>query len=523
MRSRVDDLTVDVRRREVRRGGDRLTLPDLTWRLFEVLVERAPDVVTFEELARRAWRRRHVSPDALTQRVKLLRQALGDDPKSPRYVGTVRGVGYQLIAPAVPELEMAVGPRLLGAAAVIAILGLAAATAWMAEPRDSADEPERPTLTAAVTVEERIASARDYLARADNESNERAARLFQSVLAEHPNAVDALVGLSFVYGHRATKYDGGAIWADEAEDLARNALAIKPGEAEAWHALGLSLDAQGRVDEALRAYQQAIAANPDDRAAMASAAYLLQIQGRLHEALVLESRVLESGGATTYSELQIATALHLLGYDDAAWAWLGRAEDLKPDNPLLTATRVQLLLSEGRHEEVVAAAAGDDEAARGAGLDVARGEALFALARYEDAIAAFRAANGQRPDAGRLEGLALSAWRGDEEAAGRAFAAAEQQRLGRAQGDRWPDSSIAAAAALTAAGDVEGALERLDDAIALGYRDWRRLSASPFFASLRGDPRFAARMDRVRRELAGQRALVVGDSRLSDVAPSTQG
>lgn len=41
-------------------------------------------------------------PETLTQRVKLLRDALGDDPASPRYVAGVRGRGYRLIPPVVP-------------------------------------------------------------------------------------------------------------------------------------------------------------------------------------------------------------------------------------------------------------------------------------------------------------------------------------------------------------------------------------------------------------------------------------
>jgi hypothetical protein len=39
-----------------------------------------------------------VSPETLTQRVKLVRDALGDDPHEPRYIGLVRGEGYRLIA-----------------------------------------------------------------------------------------------------------------------------------------------------------------------------------------------------------------------------------------------------------------------------------------------------------------------------------------------------------------------------------------------------------------------------------------
>jgi TolB-like protein len=34
----------------------------------------------------------------VSQRVKLLRDALGDDPRAPRYIGGLRGRGYQLVA-----------------------------------------------------------------------------------------------------------------------------------------------------------------------------------------------------------------------------------------------------------------------------------------------------------------------------------------------------------------------------------------------------------------------------------------
>jgi Transcriptional regulatory protein, C terminal len=43
------------------------------------------------------WPKAVVSPETLSQRIKLLRDALGDDPRSPRYIEGLRGRGYRLI------------------------------------------------------------------------------------------------------------------------------------------------------------------------------------------------------------------------------------------------------------------------------------------------------------------------------------------------------------------------------------------------------------------------------------------
>ncbi|MDZ7769246.1 MAG: winged helix-turn-helix domain-containing protein [Woeseiaceae bacterium] len=55
-----------------------------------VLAEAAPAVVTQDELVERVWNGRVVSPETVTQRVKLLRAALGDDASQPRYIALVR-------------------------------------------------------------------------------------------------------------------------------------------------------------------------------------------------------------------------------------------------------------------------------------------------------------------------------------------------------------------------------------------------------------------------------------------------
>ncbi len=49
-----------------------------------------------EEVADREW---DVFDRAIDMHISMLRRKLGDDPKEPRFIKTVRGYGYQLIAP----------------------------------------------------------------------------------------------------------------------------------------------------------------------------------------------------------------------------------------------------------------------------------------------------------------------------------------------------------------------------------------------------------------------------------------
>jgi TolB-like protein/DNA-binding winged helix-turn-helix (wHTH) protein/thioredoxin-like negative regulator of GroEL len=94
---RIADLRLDAGRRELSRDGHPIELGKLTYSLFLELVTRAPNVVTHDELVARVWGGRATSPETVTQRVKMLRDALGDDAEKPRYVALVRGHGYRLI------------------------------------------------------------------------------------------------------------------------------------------------------------------------------------------------------------------------------------------------------------------------------------------------------------------------------------------------------------------------------------------------------------------------------------------
>jgi len=93
------DLTLDARQSAVFRGALRLPLPKLSYDLLLALVDAAPDLLSHHALADRVWHGRPVTPETLTQRVLLLRRALGDDVAAPRYLRVVRGLGFQLVPP----------------------------------------------------------------------------------------------------------------------------------------------------------------------------------------------------------------------------------------------------------------------------------------------------------------------------------------------------------------------------------------------------------------------------------------
>jgi len=103
MKYSLADLTIDTGRQLVSRTDGPIPLPKLSYDLLLALVRAAPNLVSLDELMRLVWPGIIVSPETVSQRVKLLRDALGDDPRLPRYIAGLRGRGYHMV-PAVGEI-----------------------------------------------------------------------------------------------------------------------------------------------------------------------------------------------------------------------------------------------------------------------------------------------------------------------------------------------------------------------------------------------------------------------------------
>lgn len=96
-RVEVGDLVVDKRRHEVVRQGVRIDLTPLEFQILELLASEPGRAWSRNALLDRVWSteyegyQRNIDPH-----INRLRKKLELDPKNPRYVLTVRGVGYKL-------------------------------------------------------------------------------------------------------------------------------------------------------------------------------------------------------------------------------------------------------------------------------------------------------------------------------------------------------------------------------------------------------------------------------------------
>jgi len=99
-RVRFDAFVVDLRSGELHKQGIRLKLHEQPFQILALLLERAGDVVTREELRQKLWPGdTFVDFDTgLNSAIKKLRDVLSDSADEPRYIETFPRRGYRFIA-----------------------------------------------------------------------------------------------------------------------------------------------------------------------------------------------------------------------------------------------------------------------------------------------------------------------------------------------------------------------------------------------------------------------------------------
>jgi DNA-binding response OmpR family regulator len=93
------DVRMKLDTHEATQAGEALDLTVKEFELLRVLLERAGKLVKREELVHEVWDPAWFgSTKTLDVHVSALRKKLGDDPAAPRYIHTVRGVGFRFDA-----------------------------------------------------------------------------------------------------------------------------------------------------------------------------------------------------------------------------------------------------------------------------------------------------------------------------------------------------------------------------------------------------------------------------------------
>ena len=96
----IHELRIDPAARRVVLGGDEVELSRKEYELLFALASRAGTVVTREDLMSEVWDENWFgSTKTLDVHIGWLRRKLGDDAAEPRWIETVRGVGFRFAAP----------------------------------------------------------------------------------------------------------------------------------------------------------------------------------------------------------------------------------------------------------------------------------------------------------------------------------------------------------------------------------------------------------------------------------------
>src|ERR1700749_1172452 len=95
---RFDQFEVDDREFRLTEDGEPVQVEPKVLRLLIFLIENRNRLVRKQELLDAVWPDAMVTENALTRAVGLLRKALNEDSRVPRFIETVQTVGYRFIA-----------------------------------------------------------------------------------------------------------------------------------------------------------------------------------------------------------------------------------------------------------------------------------------------------------------------------------------------------------------------------------------------------------------------------------------
>lgn len=333
-----------------------LVLPKLSFALFKYLVENAQNICTINQISDAVWQNTVVSNETITQRITLLRKALGDDPKAPKYIESIRGRGYRLIVKPIQKSNTNSNKVILSSTVAITLLSLSAITYWYLKTSTQPLQSNAPM--ASIQSEEMSDSVTALLARGSyyfnigqNENIDRAIDLFTHVLTLEPSNEEALVGLSMALSKSVCRYNQPEALATKGNQLAIQAAQLNSSDvnaSKAQAAVAYSWDCLGNLELALKHYLMSIKLNPNNHKSISSAAHLFEIKGELIRAYQLSARAKQIEPNNHMADLQITRIFELLNFTPQAQSAYQNLFVLYPDNVFINEAYPRFLYFQGR-------------------------------------------------------------------------------------------------------------------------------------------------------------------------------
>jgi len=523
---RVGDLELDSGTVTLRRVGEEIALPRLSFELLLCLARHAPNVVTTDTLMDEVWGKVVVGEETVKQRVKLLRKALGDDSSDPRYIAAVRGRGYRLLAEVSPLADEAGEPaatrvarRTIWAWLAPIVLLAVIAIGFLMVTQNNAPETSIPQTghenlkhgaTDNAEAWEAYLKGRAAYRRWTRHDNETALAFYQRAATLDPGFALAVAGAANAHALRATEFGLGEEWIDQAIVQARLALELEHELPEALKALGICFVFKGHYQTALDYYRNALRLDPTYDEVIFNIAELLQILGRWDEAV--EYQQLDTNRPQGLARLSIY--LRDLGFEEQAAILV---QQFEKDLPVSFFTDANLSLHDllaGEFEQAREAARRMQRSIPGAAggwlregeIDLFAGDLVSAEKNFQAAV---QAGDGFH-DYANLRLAHLQLLEGDTETAGSLLKQVEASSLQAiSEGHEGWFHRWHLAVVHSLLGNRDAALGWFEQAIESGRRRYEWDEQEPAFQALRDEPRFAGALQRqrdLRREMKDQAA-----------------
>lgn len=93
----LDDITININTREVKKGTESIKLTKTEFDMLEYMTRNTGIVLSVEKIYENVWKEEFLeSENTVMVHIRKLREKIEDDPRNPRYIKTVWGVGYKV-------------------------------------------------------------------------------------------------------------------------------------------------------------------------------------------------------------------------------------------------------------------------------------------------------------------------------------------------------------------------------------------------------------------------------------------
>lgn len=95
---KVGELIIDLTRHSVYKGTNEISLTNIEFQILYFLALHKGMVMSKEQIYEYVWNGEYVFDDSnITSHIRRLRVKIEDDPANPKYIETVRGIGYKML------------------------------------------------------------------------------------------------------------------------------------------------------------------------------------------------------------------------------------------------------------------------------------------------------------------------------------------------------------------------------------------------------------------------------------------